>query len=654
MTEPGTEPGGEPETGTGNEAIRPAAAGPASITPPSTPRPKRRWTRWLMWVGICAAIILLALGVTVAILLERAQPMLKAALIDALEKRFHAKVELDDLRVSAVNGYEVEGRGLRIWLPKQAVEELSADNAASAQAAVGPAKPSAGKTAAQKAKEHAAMVAAPEAFEAWRNEPWIVVQQIKFRAVWDILSGKPINIPVIHVQGVRVILPPKAERPHLTFSDVQSEAQQGEQPQAQASSEDSGSSSNNSGSKFFKIPAVTVRRIECDGALLEITRQQQPGKPAKVPLDFTFKDAVVTPDLHGGPMAFTVDMVNAKPVGNIHSTGKAGPWTAGDPGALPIEGDYTFNNADLSTIKGIAGILSSTGHYSGTLRAITADGETKTPDFRLERVSSDAGEMLTTRFHALIDGTNGDTWLEPVDAMLGNTHIVAKGKVVRAEDANGQKHGHNIQLDVTIDRGRIEDILKISADQETPFVVGNLTLHTDFHLPAGEQSVLDKLELNGLFHLSQARFTSDKIQGRIEELSLRGQGKPDEVKSTDPITVKSEMQGHFKLGGGQLELPDLDYNVPGAEIKVHGSYGLQQGSLNFQGDAKLQASLSQVVGGWKGFLLKPVDPLLRKNGAGTDVPIHVDGTRKDPHFGVDFGRVGKTDKAGGDDSGTNR
>jgi hypothetical protein len=484
-------------------------------------------------------------------------------------------------------------------------------------------------------------MAVPEAFEAWRTEPWIVVQQIKFRATWQILSRKPIDIPVIHVEGVRVILPPKAERPHLTFSDEQKEAQQSAQPQQQWSS-DNGNNSGKSG--LFKLPAVTVRRIECSGALLEITRTQQPGKPAKVPLDFTFRNVVVIPDLHGGPMGFTVDMVNAKPVGDIHSTGKAGPWTPGDPGALPLEGDYSFNNADLSTIKGIAGILSSTGHYSGTLRAITADGDTRTPDFRLERVNANAGELLTTHYHALIDGTNGDTWLEPVDATLGSTHIIAKGKVVRAEDATGQKHGHDIQLDVTIDRGHIEDILKISADQQTPFVLGNLTLHTDFHLPPGEQSVIDKLELNGQFHLMQARFTSDKIQGRIKELSLRGQGKTDEMKSTDPTTVLSEMQGHFKLGDGQLELPDLDYRVPGAEIKVHGNYGLQQGSLNFQGDAKLVASLSQVVGGWKGFLLKPVDPLLHKNGAGTDVPIHVEGTRQDPKFGVDFGRIGKTDK----------
>ena len=199
---------------------------------------------------------------------------------------------------------------------------------------------------------------------------------------------------------------------------------------------------------------------------------------------------------------------------------------------------------------------------------------------------------------------------------------------------------------MAIDRGRIEDILHISANQGSPFMTGNLTLgNTHFHLPPnaeGQQmAVWERLQLEGAFHLSQARFSSDKMQGRIEELSLRGQGKPNEVKSTDPTSILSDMQGHFKLYGGMLQLPDLSYKVPGAEIVAHGTYGLEAGSLAFEGDARLEATISQIVGGWKGFLLKPADRYLRKNGAGTDVPIHVDGTRKEPKFGVDFDRLGK-------------
>jgi hypothetical protein len=610
---------------------------------------KQRVSRWLLWIGAAVLVVLLAVGVTIAILLHRAEPMLRASIIDTLQKRFHSHVELDSFHVSIIDGFQAEGAGLRIWLPHEALDNLSEDKTTAS-----PKPSAAGRRVGQKdtkpGEADSSLSDQPDQsliVSDWKSQPWIVVSKMHFHASWRIMPGESIVVSVIHLEGVRVLLPPKADRPHVSLSggssasaetstETQSEAAQA--PERQASSANSGSAS-----KFFKMPQIEVRRIECQDALLVIERTQQPGKPPKIPLDFQFKKATVIPDGRGGPMAFSVEMINAKPIGDIQSSGHAGPWAPSDPGALPIDGDYKFDHADLSTIKGIAGILSSTGHYSGTLREIQAEGDTKTPDFRLQRVDATTGVPLTTHYRATIDGTNGDTWLQPVDAMLGHTHILAKGKVVRAEDSHGQKRGHDIVLEVTIDRGRIEDILRISANQDSPFMTGALTMKTHFHLPPGQDAVVDKLQLDGQFHLSEARFSSDKMQGRIEELSLRGQGKPKEVKTADPTTVLSEMQGHFKLGDGTLQLPDLDYHVPGADIVVHGNYGLQAGSLDFEGDAKLDATISQIVGGWKGFLLKPADRYLRKNGAGTDVPIRVSGTRSAPEFGVEFGRLGKKD-----------
>ena len=40
------------------------------------------------------------------------------------------------------------------------------------------------------------------------------------------------------------------------------------------------------------------------------------------------------------------------------------------------------------------------------------------------------------------------------------------------------------------------------------------------------------------------------------------------------------------------------------------------GALDFQGSAKMQATVSAMVGGWKGLLLKPVDRYFQKDGAG--------------------------------------
>jgi hypothetical protein len=45
-----------------------------------------------------------------------------------------------------------------------------------------------------------------------------------------------------------------------------------------------------------------------------------------------------------------------------------------------------------------------------------------------------------------------------------------------------------------------------------------------------------------------------------------------------------------------------------------------------------------VASRWKSWLLKPIDPFFRKNGAGTEIPIRVTGTQGEPKFGLDFGR----------------
>jgi hypothetical protein len=98
------------------------------------------------------------------------------------------------------------------------------------------------------------------------------------------------------------------------------------------------------------------------------------------------------------------------------------------------------------------------------------------------------------------------------------------------------------------------------------------------------------------------------------------------------------MRGDFKLADASLDLSNLHYDIPGASIKLAGVYSLDGAKFNFTGTADMQATVSRMVGGWKGVLLMPVDKFLQKNGAGTEVPFKIDGTRSDPHFGLDFGR----------------
>jgi hypothetical protein len=538
-----------------------------------------------MWTagGLLAALAVVA--VALAVLARRAEPYLRARIVEELTEHFHARVELDAFHISLRNGLWAEGKGLRIWPPAQ-VEGV---------AVPGP------------------------------GGPLLSLDEFRFRAPLRYEPGKPVRIPMVQLKGMHINVPPKSHFGHPAGA-----------PAGPGKS----------------MVHFEVDQMECTGADLVIGTS----KPGKLPLEFVIAHFKLTGIGSGGPihpkdqdpssgapaMAFDAELTNPRPVGKIHSTGFFGPWKVADPGESPITGDYRFDHADLAVFKGIAGILNSTGRYQGTLRELVADGDADVPDFRLTHYGS--AVPLHTHFHARVDATNGDTWLEPVDAILGHSHFTAQGQIVRvpASDAPGAPSlGHDIALRVNVERARIEDFLQLASSPQrtTPLLTGNVAVKANLHVPPGPGPVNQKMTLAGTFDLDQVRFTSAKIQKWIEELSLRGQGRPGDLKTTDSATMRSRMEGTFKLGGGVMALPALRYTVPGADIQLSGNYGVDDGALDFAGTVKLDAPVSKVVGGWKGLLLKPADRFFRKDGAGTEVPIHIEGTREEPKFGIDFDKM---------------
>jgi hypothetical protein len=53
----------------------------------------------------------------------------------------------------------------------------------------------------------------------------------------------------------------------------------------------------------------------------------------------------------------------------------------------------------------------------------------------------------------------------------------------------------------------------------------------------------------------------------------------------------------------------------------------------------MDAPVSKVAGGMKGFFLKIADPLFRRKGAGTVLPIRISGSREKPEFHLRWGAV---------------
>lgn len=429
-------------------------------------------------------------------------------------------------------------------------------------------------------------------------QPLIEVAEFRFRTGMVDLLRSPMHVDTVYVKGLQINLPPREQRGEMKKMSPK-------------------------GGKL----RIVLDRLVCDRAELVINTL----RPGKLPLEFEIESLVMTSIGPDAPMHFDANLTNPKPVGNILSSGSFGPWQADSPRDTPVSGIYSFNNADLGTIKGIGGILSSTGKYDGVLDNIVVDGSTDTPDFRI--AISGRPVPLHTDFHAIVDGTTGNTYLRPVKARILDSWLTANGSVVRTKEPKG----HHVELDVVIEKGKIDDLLKLAIRTDPPIMTGVVRLKTRFDLPPGEPDVANRLQLAGNFDVSGVHFTNEKIQSKVDALSMRSQGKPKLAQDNIPDNVQSELDGTFKVADGLISLSQLQFRVPGTQVNLTGEYSLDGNQFDFHGKARMDAKLSHMVTGWKAILLKPADPFFSKNGAGAEIPVKVTGTKSEPHFGADFG-----------------
>jgi len=365
-----------------------------------------------------------------------------------------------------------------------------------------------------------------------------------------------------------------------------------------------------------------IDHLRADGAELRLIPRAE-GKPPKV---FAMRRLEVESLGVAEEMPFRAELTNPTPQGTIHTEGRFGPWQKRAPALTPLTGKYRFADADLSTIKGIGGMLQSTGEFAGKLGKIAVMGETRTPDFRVT-ISNQPVE-LTTRFQAVVDGTDGDTYLNDVHATFGRTSLHAQGAVTGKEGVKGRL----VKLNVKIEEGRIEDLLRLSVKTERPPMIGDVALHAGFTLPPGEADVADRLELAGNFDVD-GRFTDRSVQEKLTGMSQRARGVATDGQVENVI---SGLGGRFALRNGVMRFSNLTFEVPGATVRLAGTYGLRSEELNFDGTLRMKATLSEAAGGGvKSFFLKAVDPFFRKRNAGAVLPIKVRGTRSDPKFGLD-------------------
>ena len=423
--------------------------------------------------------------------------------------------------------------------------------------------------------------------------PLFSIKKVFFTVDLGVLFESKKSVSFVSVEGMEINVPPKGERQNVG----------------------GGGNSNSSN--------VIIQNVQIKDAALILLPKDTGKKPLRFEIAHLHLQSVGV----NSAMRYDADLTIPKPPGTVKSNGNFGPWDASEPGDTPLEGNYTFDNADLGIFAAIAGTLSSKGTFDGSLNNVRARGTTYVPNFQLKMAGNPL--PLSTTFEAQVDGTNGNTVLQPVRATLGHTNFTTTGAVIKHEEYSQR----GIDLKVDMPNGDMRDLLRLSM-KGPPFMEGFIHMKSSIVVPPLTGKVKQKLLLDGDFDLRDAKFLKSTIQNQIDQLSRRGQGQP---KNEEIDEVISKMQGSFHLENQVMTFRSLAFEVPGAAVSIAGNYDLGHDTLDFHGALKLDAKISQTVTGWKRWLLKPADPFFAKNGAGTFLKIKIEGDAHHPKFGLDRG-----------------
>lgn len=416
------------------------------------------------------------------------------------------------------------------------------------------------------------------------------LQHLRVESHWSDVFLLRHRVQSVQVDGLHVVIPPSGSR---------------------ASQEDfpPGSTSDFTGSD------TPVQSMMFRNSLLEIQTQS-----SKV--DFPIRQLHFENVRKGQAATFAVEMENALPNGHIRASGRFGPLNAGQLGATPLSGEFAFTNVQLRDVGDLHGTLRALGRFSGRLDQVTADATADTPDFAVDDA---VPTPVQGAVHCRINGLNGDVYLDSIEARTGQTLIHATGQV-----AGSPKETH---LDLRVAQGRVEDVMRPFLHRSVP-VAGPVSIRAQaFIAPAGKQGFLDRLRVEGAFEVPAEKVTDRQTEKTLSSFSQRAQGhKPPDLskdpgKAAEVPDAVSSLKGPALVSHGIVTTQGLTFEVPGATAQLDGTFNFQTTAVHLTGKLRTKADLSDDAGGWKSFLLAPLDPFFRHKHAGAIVSIAVTGTK---------------------------
>jgi len=306
------------------------------------------------------------------------------------------------------------------------------------------------------------------------SPPLITIQKLRIEGSFVGLFTK--HVRRIRAEGLRILIPPRGSGEHF---------------------------------QTLRRSRFVIDDLIADGAILEVVSRD----PYKEPLQFSFHNFVISNVGNKGPASFQAKLSNPEPPGEITTTGKFGPWNPDDVGKVAMSGEYLFQHADLGVFRGIDGLLSSAGKFSGTLNRIEVQGVTDAPSFKV--TSSSHPVQLRTQFHAVVNGENGDTLLRQVAATFWKTKVWSDGSV--AGRSGQPRKTTSVELNTT--NGRIQDLLLLFARSERSPMSGAVSFHARVSIPPGKRPFLEKVELQGDFGIDAGSFSKSETQAGVNHLS---------------------------------------------------------------------------------------------------------------------------------------
>jgi hypothetical protein len=355
--------------------------------------------------------------------------------------------------------------------------------------------------------------------------------------------------------------------------------------------------------------SLEIAKIVADGALLEFLPSKEGDEPYRLRIDALTLQGVGS----GKPWQYRAALTNSMPPGVIRANGEFGPWNPDHPGVTPTSGEYTYNDVDLGVFHGISGTLQAKGKFHGPLGRIETAGAIEVPDFHVDKSGSVV--PLRVSYQATVNGTNGETVLDPVEASFFRTTLIARGAIAKSAT-----------LDISVPRGRIDDILRLFVEEKAAPLSGSVNLHGKFVWPPGPRKFLEKIRMDLAFGIGGGRFRSVETQGAIDNLSL---GKDD------PGTVLTNLRGGVAFRNGIATFRNISFDAPGSSADIRGTYGLIDHRVELHGVLHTTGKLSDTTSGFKALVLKAISPFFKKKQEVKIVPFKITGTFKDAKVGLD-------------------